>query len=153
MSDETNTIDFNGTPLIVIETVHGPSWYLVYGGWEGSFYFETGKTREPGNLRNGAYLYPDYFTAIVGVWRDHLLVSGKTAHLVEACRPGSAWTLMFGELEGPIMTYSPPSHNSLGVHSLQRDPYEARAVEVRSSLIPGAGDGLFARLNFKRGKG
>ena len=39
LSDEINTIDFNETPLIVIETVHGPSWYLVHGGWEGSLYY------------------------------------------------------------------------------------------------------------------
>ena len=39
LSDEMNTMDFNGTPLTVIETVHGPSWYLVHGGWEGSLYY------------------------------------------------------------------------------------------------------------------
>ena len=117
-------------------------------GWQGAFYYETGS---PGSERVGAYLYPDYSTAVVGVWKDHLLLSGRTTQLVEACMSGDMWTLQFGELEGPIMSYSPPSHYSYGVHPLQRDPYEHRTVQVRRSQQQGAGEGLFARMNIKKG--
>jgi len=142
-------IKYYETIMSLIKDDDGPSWYIVSDGWQGTFYYETGV---PGRERVGAYLYPDYSTAIVGVWRDHLLVSGRTSQLVEACRSGTAWTLKFGELEGPILTYSPPSHYSYGVHPLQRDPYETRTVEVKQSEEPGAEDGLFTRRDVLSGE-
>ena len=133
-------IKYYETTMSLVRVEEGPSWYIVSDGWQGAFYYETG---EPGSERVGAYLYPDYSVAIVGLWKDHLLVHGRTSQLVEACRAGDMWTLSFGELEGPSMSYSPPSHYSYGVQPLQRDPYEARTVEVRKSDQPGAQDGLF----------
>ena len=65
---------------LVIKTKHllfsredeeSPSWYLVAGGWQGLFYYESG---EPGESRAGAYLYPDYKTAVIGLWIDQLLL-------------------------------------------------------------------------------
>ena len=97
------------------------------------------------------YLYPDYYTAVVGVWRDHLLISGRATRLTEACRSGIAWKLKFGDLHGPTIAYSPPSQYSVGVKPLERDPYEARIVEFENSVIPGAKHGLFAKGNVKRG--
>lgn len=142
-------IKYYETSMSLVKDDEGPSWYIVSDGWQGSFYYETGK---PGKERVGAYLYPDYSTAIIGVWRDHLLVSGRSAYLVEACRLGSVWTLKFGELEGPLMNYSPPSHFSYGVHPLQRDPYEARTVEVWKSEQPGGEDGLFTTREVMSGE-
>jgi len=133
-------IKYYETQLSLVKEEDGPSWYIVSDGWQGAFYYESG---EPGRERVGAYLYPDYSTAIVGVWKDHLLVHGRTTQLVEACMSGNSWTLQFGELEGPVMAYSPPSHYSYGVHPLQRDPYESRTVQVRKSEEAGAQDGLF----------
>jgi len=133
-------IKYYETQLSLVKEEDGPSWYIVSDGWQGAFYYESG---EPGRDRVGAYLYPDYSTAIVGVWKDHLLVHGRTTELVEACMSGNTWTLQFGELEGPVMTYSPPSHYSYGVSPLQRDPYESRTVQVGKSEKAGAQDGLF----------
>lgn len=133
-------IKYYETQLSLVREEDGPSWYIVSDGWQGAFYYEGG---EPGRERVGAYLYPDYSTAIVGVWKDHLLVHGRTTELVEACMSGNTWTLQFGELEGPVMTYSPSSHYSYGVSPLQRDPYESRTVQVRKSEKAGAQDGLF----------
>jgi len=133
-------IKYYETQLSLVREEDGPSWYIVSDGWQGAFYYESG---EPGRDRVGAYLYPDYSTAIVGVWKDHLLVHGRTTELVEACMSGNTWTLQFGELEGPVMTYSPSSHYSYGVSPLQRDPYESRTVQVRKSEKAGAQDGLF----------
>jgi len=133
-------IKYYETQLSLVKEEDGPSWYIVSDGWQGAFYYESG---EPGRERVGAYLYPDYSTAVVGVWKDHLLVHGRTTELVEACMSGNSWTLQFGELEGPVMAYSPPSHYSYGVHPLQRDPYESRTVQVRKSEEAGAQDGLF----------
>ena len=143
-----NDVDFLGTYLAIVEDDGRHIWYLVDKGWEGAFYYEPG---DISSELQGAYFYADYSTAIVGSWKDHLLVSGRTAHLEEACRSGNAWELKFGELEGPIMTYSPPSHYSYGVHPLQRDPYETTTVEVRQSQFQAGGEGLFAKRSLKRG--
>ena len=56
----------------------GPSWYLAGGGWQGAYYYESGS---PGESRAGAYLYPDYSTAVVGLWMDHLLLQVKLKKL------------------------------------------------------------------------
>jgi len=144
LEEETQNydMDFYDTTLSVVEDSDSVRWVIVSDGLQGAFYFEN---TEEENLqeRHGAYLYPDYSTAIVGVWKDHLLVHGRTTQLVEACMSGNSWTLQFGELEGPVMAYSPPSHYSYGVHPLQRDPYESRTVQVRKSEEAGAQDGLF----------
>jgi len=144
---EHYSIEFFDTSLSVIQNSEGVAWHIVSDGLQGAFYFESKEKLEDESEsdKHGAYLYPDYSTAILGVWRDHLLVNGRTTHLVEACRSGTVWTLKFGELEGPILTYSPPSHYSYGVHPLQRDPYEEKTVEVQVSLLPGATDGLFTK--------
>ena len=115
---EKHKFSYYDTDLTLVRDEVGPAWYIAGGGWEGVFYYETGG--EPGEERAGAYLYPDYTTAVVGVWRDHLLLSGRTTELGMACRAGSTWTLWFGELEGPSLAYSPPSHYSLGIQPLQR---------------------------------
>ena len=39
-------------------------------------------------------------------------------------------TLRFGDLSGPTVSYSPPSHYSLGAPPTLRDPMEAVTVEV-----------------------
>ena len=137
--------------LSVVENSDSVRWVIVSDGLQGAFYFEN---TEEENLqeRPGAYLYPDYSTAIVGVWKDLLLVHGRTTQLVEACMSGNSWTLQFGELEGPVMAYSPPSHYSYGVHPLQRDPYEQRTIEVQDSLMPGANHGVFTKRNVETGK-
>ena len=142
---------FYGILLSVVENTDNVRWVIVSDGLQGAFYFEN---TEEENLqeRPGAYLYPDYSTAIVGVWKDLLLVHGRTTQLVEACMSGNSWTLQFGELEGPVMAYSPPSHFSYGVHPLQRDPYEQRTIEVQASLMLGANHGVFTKRNVETGK-
>lgn len=141
ISIPTFDVKFYETDLTLIREDEGPSWYLVGGGWQGVFYYESGK---PGESRAGAYLYPDYSTAVVGLWIDHILLQGKATKLGEACRSGHTWTLKFEDLTGPVLNYSPPSHYNLGIDPLQRDPYEKRTVEVQKSSILGAHQGLFA---------
>jgi len=139
---ETFNIKFFESDLTLVrEDEESPSWYLVAGGWQGLFYYESG---EPGESRAGAYLYPDYKTAVIGLWIDQLLLQGKITTLGEICQFGQTWKLKFGELTGPVISYSPPSHYSLGVNPLEQDPFEKESVQVRKSNIEGAQDGLFA---------
>ena len=74
----------SGISLTMLEGLRGQEWYLVSQGWEGAFYYEIQNTSKCSGYgeRPGAYLYPDYSTAIVGVWKDHLLVHGRTTQLV-----------------------------------------------------------------------
>lgn len=150
---EDYSIEFFDISLSVVQSDEGITWHIVSDGLQGAFYFEKSQhfEDESEDEEPGVYLYPDYSTAIVGVWKSHLLVSGRSTNLVEACRTGSAWSLKFGEQTGPILTYSPPSHYSHGVHPLQRDPYEENTVEVLQSLLPGGNDGLFAKRDIQRG--
>jgi len=49
----------------------GPYWYLADDGFQGAFYYESDDLGEP---RVGAYLYPDFSTAVLGLWEDHVLL-------------------------------------------------------------------------------
>ena len=62
--------------IVLYREEEGPSWYLAGGGWQGAYYYESGA---PGESRAGAYLYPDYSTAVVGLWMDHLLLQVDSA--------------------------------------------------------------------------
>ena len=70
---QTNVIEIKAPPghIVLYREEEGPSWYLAGGGWQGAYYYESGA---PGESRAGAYLYPDYSTAVVGLWMDHLLL-------------------------------------------------------------------------------
>ncbi len=58
--------------ILVSRMPKEPTWYLVGLGWLGLFYYESsGLADEP---RSGAYLYPDFSNAVVGLWMDHLLL-------------------------------------------------------------------------------
>jgi len=156
-SDEANTHTFLETELTLIDTPGDPTWYLVGQGWLGLFYYETGGSEAPGSgrledPRSGAYLYPDYSNAVVGLWMDHLLLQGKRTRLGEICKTAESWILKFSELTGPLLTYSPPSHYSLGINPLQRDPFEEGRVEIRQSSIPGAMQGLYSRTDIQAGE-
>jgi len=146
---EANTEVFFETELTVMQMPEEPTWYLVGLGWLGLFYYESGLADEP---RSGAYLYPDFSNAVVGLWMDHLLLQGKRTRLGEICKTGESWILKFSELTGPLLTYSPPSHYSLGIDALHRDPYEEGRVEVQHSSIPGAMQGLYARQDIHAGE-
>ena len=135
-------VQYYETVISLVSTEEG-AWYLVGGGWQGAFYYETGAGAEGGRGRVGAYLYPDFRTAVVGLWEEHLLVQGRASRLAQACLTPRGWSLRFGQLSGPVLEYSPPSHYSLGLQPTHRDPFEEVTVEVRPSLIDGANSGLF----------
>jgi len=98
------------------------------------------------------YFYPDFSTVIVGLWEDHLLVQGRASSLAHACYSEAGWTLRFGDLSGPTVAYSPPSHYSLGAPPTLKDPMESVTVEVKQSRIPGAASGLFLTRSVIKGE-
>ena len=54
--------------------------------------------------------------------------------------------------EGPKIFYSPPSYADFGAVETMMDPFESKTVEVRDSLIEGAGQGLFTTRTVKEGE-
>jgi histone-lysine N-methyltransferase SETD7 len=60
---------------------------------------------------------------------------------------------MFTDPVGPTLTYSPPTHHSLGVEDpTLPDQYEARTVEVLVSQQSGAQEGLFTLRQVEAGE-
>ena len=139
--EEKTRVKFYETEMWQVRPGGGPSWYVVGDGWQGAFYYFS----PPGQERRGLYLYPDYLTLVVGLWRDHVLVTGQVSSLLSACQQDEVWTLHWAEPEAglPGLTYSPPSHFSYGVDPASRDPYELRTVEVKNSDTEEANQGLF----------
>ena len=140
--DDKTRVKFYETDMALVTSSTEVSWYIIGDGWQGAFYYEEGN---PGEERQGVYLYPDYYTCVLGTFVDHVLVTGHVTHLGEACRLGNVWSLAFQPIEesAPILTYSPPSHYSYGSDPLKQDPYEMRTVEVRTSNKQEAHQGLF----------
>jgi len=150
---QTFSIEFFESDLTLVrEDEDGPYWYLVSGGRQGLFYYESGKPEKPSESCVGAYLFPDFKTAVFGHWVDQLLLQGRATALSEICEYGQTWKLKFGELTGPVLSYSPPSHYSLGVNPLEQDSFDKQSVEVWPSTIEGAQDGIFAIRNIPEGE-
>lgn len=103
---------------------------------------------------NIAYLYPDKQTAIIGSFNEGILVSGRYAVLKSqlnfplANMPDFEFKLDYPD---PVK-FDESTENLLSTQPLVPDAYEQQRVCVRSSLIPGAGEGLFARTNLPEGE-
>ena len=152
IGDEDKTkVRFYETDVSFVKPASGPSWYIVSDGWQGSYYYEDSHDIAE---RPGVYLFPDYFTAIIGLYRDHVLVTGHVTRLSEACRDGHIWSLSFDPIarSSPPLTYSPPSHYSFGVSPTSGDPYEMRTVEVKRSAKEDANQGLFTKRSVMSGE-
>ncbi|XP_023320452.1 histone-lysine N-methyltransferase SETD7 [Eurytemora carolleeae] len=176
-NQENKKIELYDTNLTLIRNgPSNPTWYIAAHGWEGSFYYTSFDSQDrPGDLcesstsgdledlkecqisdktLSGAYLYPDFYTAVVGLWQNHLLIQGQITKLHQACKSGNLWILDFKESSESNIKYSPPTHYSLGVDPLEVDPYESRTVEVRNSSVEdtSAGQGLFTKRNIIKGE-
>ena len=100
------------------------------------------------------YLYPDRQTAIVGRFNEGVLVSGRYA--------ASTSQLNYPLTDAPHLDlksdyphpvkFDESTQNLLSTQPLVPDAYEQQRVCVRPSLIPGAGQGLFARTNLLEGE-
>ena len=146
--EEKTTVKFYETEMWHVRPGGGPSWYVVGDGWQGAYYYSS----PAGQQRRGIYLYPDYLTLVVGLWTDHILVTGQVSTLTSACLEGEAWTLDWAEPHSPYITYSPPSHFSYGVEPTSRDPYETRTVTVDVSETEEANQGLFTAREVMAGE-
>ena len=99
------------------------------------------------------YLYPDLKTCLTGTFAQSRMVSAKLARIVSvedeflSC-PGSCPLLKI--TTEPVSDYLYSfSQTFSGPSLLHRDPYEDQMVEVRESLMAGAGEGVFLKREAK----
>ena len=126
----------------------GPCWLRVRGGsWLcGDMDPAWRLTSE-----NGSYLYPDLETGYNGVFRHGVMVAARAAIIVADKVLDSILRVKVAEVWGPGREFKEASEETLSTLPLLRDPYEERLTEVRSSEVPGGGEGLFAKVDIEPG--
>ncbi|XP_062332197.1 histone-lysine N-methyltransferase SETD7 isoform X1 [Osmerus eperlanus] len=105
-----------------------------------------GKVNEDGEMtgKSVAYVYPDGCTALYGTFVEGELIEARLATLVsmETGRPH------FDVVpDSPVYSYDKSTSTCIATHTFLPDPYESKRVYVADSLVLGAGDGLFAKVD------
>ncbi|TRY75439.1 hypothetical protein TCAL_09504 [Tigriopus californicus] len=100
---------------------------------------------------NIAYLYPDLVTCLIGEFANGQLVQGRESKIQDAHMHKELLKLRFHEPRGPTFMLWKSTLTEIRVPPLQEDLYEKKYVEVRDSQLPGAGDGLFAKVPLTQG--
>lgn len=78
-----------------------------------------------------AFVYPDFVTALCGVFASGVMVSGRPAVLDSVKIVGDIAHPVFSIVSGSKeVSYCRSSRESIGLDTLVGDPYEARTVEV-----------------------
>uniref|UniRef100_A0A8C4R5A3 Histone-lysine N-methyltransferase SETD7 n=1 Tax=Eptatretus burgeri TaxID=7764 RepID=A0A8C4R5A3_EPTBU len=102
-----------------------------------------GHVNDEGEMTGGhvGYVYPDDHTALYGEFVDAEMVSAHPAsfHGVEDGK--SHFKIL---KDGPELSFDRSTSTCISSKPLVPDPYEKKRVYVGPSLIPGAGEGLFA---------
>ncbi|XP_061757526.1 histone-lysine N-methyltransferase SETD7 isoform X1 [Nerophis ophidion] len=91
-----------------------------------------------------AYVYPDGQTALYGRYVDGELIRAMLATLtiIKTGRPSFEVTP-----RSAVYTHDKSTSTCIATHALLPDPYESQKVFVADSLINGAGQGLFAKID------
>ncbi len=82
---------------------------------------------------SAAYLYPWYDTALVGNFKDNIMLSAKHSWPIKAeCRDNFIRITEFEQSANDDFEYSydPPTTKRASSHPMKRDPYEELNVEV-----------------------
>jgi hypothetical protein len=111
--------------------------------------FLYGKLNKKGKLTgdNIAYVYPDYKTVLYGTFEDKYMKSALKTEITEVqCKDGLL-QLDFSvpDPNSQEFKYDPPSNINMGAMWYVKDPLEEKLVELKESLIKGAGQGIFAK--------
>ncbi|XP_023133628.2 histone-lysine N-methyltransferase SETD7 [Amphiprion ocellaris] len=105
-----------------------------------------GRVNEDGEMTGDsvAYVYPDRQTALYGSFVDGELIEARLATLIssQTGRPRFDITA-----NSPVYSYDKSTSSCIATHLLLPDPYENQRVFVADSMIRGAGQGLFAKMD------
>ena len=104
-----------------------------------------------------AYVYPDGVTALVGEFSSGRMVNARPARLNNAteCKDNCLLDVVFCSegIDGSCAVgYDESTHSVLSSNPLVPDLYEQGRVYVSRSLIPGADEGLFAKVDCCEGE-
>ena len=103
-----------------------------------------------GELTGGdiVYIYPDYATALVGQFRDGVLETVQEAAISDISEDKSGIKIpIFSKASGYVHVRQVRNMDpGLFLHPTARVPYELKMVELCTSDILGADEGLFAKV-------
>jgi histone-lysine N-methyltransferase SETD7 len=124
----------------------------IYDEFGGSLLGNVDKSGSLTGKRSIAYLYPDGVTALIGAFSGGKMVSAQPAHLKDVvgdCFPDAE---VVGRPLYESVGYDESTNNTISTLPLVPDLYEQNRVYVAPSLLPNAGEGLFARRTLSLGE-
>jgi len=91
-----------------------------------------------------AYIYPDFLTALVGVFEKGELIKAQEAE-VQSIIDGEQGVKIpvFGRPKGPFHCREIGTFDKICTDMTLKDPYESKTIEIKRSNIPGAAEGIF----------
>ncbi|XP_060783257.1 histone-lysine N-methyltransferase SETD7 isoform X1 [Neoarius graeffei] len=106
----------------------------------------VGEVNEDGEMTGKAvaYVYPDGHTALYGSFVDGELIEARLATLTDQENGRPHFTV---QPDSPVYSYDKSTSSCIAAHKTLVDPYESQRVCVGQSLISGAGEGLFAKID------
>jgi len=123
----------------------GTWWKIIRGGG-----CVVGRVDEDGKLSgsNIAYLYPDFKTALIGTFKDAVMMFSQVAQLNGITTEISSIKVpQFTEPDGRLYQRELSTHEFVTASPTLADPYETVVVQVKKSNVVGADDGIFAKKN------
>jgi len=126
----------NGKPF-------GTCWKVIRGGG-----CVVGVVDEDGKLTgmNIAYVYPDFISALVGNFRDGILECAQACTVTKVSTDSFCVKIpQFSPPDGRLYRREISTYDFVTASPDLPDPYESRLVQVKSSSVAGANQGLFAR--------
>lgn len=126
----------NGKPF-------GTCWKIIRGGG-----CVVGRVDEEGILSGTkiAYIYPDFKTALLGTFKDGVMVAAQEATVTSSITDyGCIQVPCFSEPAGQPFEREISTFDSVTRAPVLRDPYESSTVEVHQSRVAGAEEGIFCR--------
>jgi len=102
---------------------------------------------------NMIYLYPDCRTGLVGSFQGGELKCAQACEVLSCTKSGTDAILvpLMSNPCGPTFSFDPASPAVFSRSPFLPDPYESLFVEVNSSRIRNAGEGLFAKVDIDVG--
>ncbi|KAL4641733.1 histone-lysine N-methyltransferase SETD7 isoform X2 [Arapaima gigas] len=106
----------------------------------------VGEVNEEGEMSGNkiAYVYPDCRTALYGSFVEGELIEARLATLSSEENGRPHFDIV---PDSPVYAYDKSTSTCIATHTLLPDPYESQRVYVMDSLISGAGEGLFAKID------
>jgi len=124
----------------------GTCWKIIRGGG-----CVVGRVNKDGDLTGHriAYLYPDFKTALMGSFVEGVMETARETELKNVIDDNGIKVPIFAEPEGSEYTREIATFDKVTSTPLLKDPYESKMVQSLPSKVPGANEGLFAKVKIE----